>query len=155
MVSMRQAVYIGEVASSVGLTPQAIRFYERLGIIEKAERTNAGYRVYSVATLERVRFIKQAQMLGFSLEEIREVQRVKYSGQSPCDCVREMLKQKLLGLKKQIAEMEKVRQETESCLRASRRLIRLPHEASLICPLIQKQTSLRGKQTRRKGGEKR
>jgi len=63
-------MYVRDVARCVGLTAQAIRFYERLGLVQRAPRTRAGYRVYSAATLERVQFIKDAQRLGFSLEEI-------------------------------------------------------------------------------------
>ncbi len=134
---MGQAIYIGKVARAAELTPQAIRYYERLGLIERARRTSSGYRVYPSTALDRVRFIKQAQSLGLGLAEIREVLRLKYSGQSPCTCVRELLKQKLIQLKKQIVAMEKVREEIERCLRASRKSSRLPHSASVICPMIQ------------------
>ena len=50
-------MYVQDVARCVGLTAQAIRFYERLGLIQSAQRTRAGYRVYSAATVERVQFI--------------------------------------------------------------------------------------------------
>lgn len=134
---MSRAVYIRDVARAVGMTPQAVRYYERLKLVEPARRTDSGYRVYGPDAIERVRFIKQAQRLGLSLDEIREVLRLKYSGQSPCDCVRGMLNRKLAELKSQIAEMETLRGEIATCLRATRRLTRLPHEASLICPVIQ------------------
>lgn len=134
---MGQGIHIGKVARAADLTPQAIRYYERLGLIEKAQRTSSGYRIYSPATFERVHFIKRAQRFGLSLQEIREVLRLKFSGQSPCNCVREILQRRLVQIKNQMAEMEKMRQEIEGCLRGSRRFSRLPHEASLICPLIQ------------------
>ncbi len=104
-------MYIGDVAASVGLTSQAIRFYERLGLIEKPQRTSAGYRVYSAETVERVPFVKDAQRLGFSLEEIQEVIRLKYAGQSPCNCVRKMLNGKLRELKHEIKQMDQMRRE--------------------------------------------
>jgi DNA-binding transcriptional MerR regulator len=149
---MEQVLYIHQVARAVGLTPQAIRYYERLGLIDKPERTDSRYRVYPPTSLERVRFIKQAQVLGFSLKEILEVLRLKYSGQSPCECVRGILKQKLARLKKQMVEMEKLRREIEACLRASRKFSRLPHQASFICPVIQSRVAK--PTSRRKGGEK-
>jgi DNA-binding transcriptional MerR regulator len=130
-------MYIGDVAASVGLTAQALRFYERLGLVEKPQRTSGGYRVYSAEMLEQVQFIKDAQRLGFSLEEVREILRLKYSGRSPCNCVREMLNGKLKGLKKQIEQMEQMRREIAACLRASQTRARLPHTASLICPIVQ------------------
>jgi len=135
-------MYIRDVAASAGLTPQAIRFYEQLGLIEKPQRTSGGYRVYSAETVERVRFIKDAQKLEFSLEEIREVIRLKYSGQSPCDCVRKMLNGKLRDLKDQIKQMDQMRREIATCLRASRKRARLPHSVSLICPIVQNKRAL-------------
>src|SRR6516164_1180744 len=130
-------MYISDVAVSVGLTAQALRFYERLGLVDKPQRTSGGYRVYSAKTLEQVQFIKDAERLGFSLDEVREILRLKYSGQSPCDCVREMSNQKLKGLKKQIQQMDQVRREIAVCLRASQKRARLPNTASLICLIVQ------------------
>jgi len=135
-------MYIRDVAKSVGLTSQAIRFYEQLGLIAKPQRTSAGYRFYSAETVKRVQFIKDAQRLGFSLDEIREVLRLKYSGQSPCDCVRKMLNGKLRELKDQIKQMDQMRRGIATCLRASRKRARLPHTASLICPIVQNKTGL-------------
>lgn len=64
---------IGEVAARSGLTPDTLRYYERLGLLSPAGRTSGGFRVYSQQTLERLRFIKQAQALGFTLREIRDL----------------------------------------------------------------------------------
>jgi DNA-binding transcriptional MerR regulator len=66
-------VSIGEVAEREGLSPEALRFYERLGLVFPAGRTRSGYRLYDVETLRRLRFIRMARELGFSLEEIREL----------------------------------------------------------------------------------
>jgi DNA-binding transcriptional MerR regulator len=134
---MEKAMYIRDVAASAGLTPQAIRFYEKLGLIEKPQRTSGGYRVFSVETVERIRFIKDAQRLGFSLDEIREVLRLKYSGQSPCECVRRMLSRKLKELRDKIRQMDQMQREISACLQPSRKRVRLPHAASLIRPIVQ------------------
>jgi len=130
-------MYIRDVAASAGLTPQAIRFYEKLGLIEKPQRTSGGYRVFSVETVERIRFIKDAQRLGFSLDEIREVLRLKYSGRSPCECVRRMLSRKLKELRDKIRQMDQMQREISACLQPSRKRVRLPHAASLIRPIVQ------------------
>lgn len=149
---MGTGIQIGQIAGSVGLTTEAIRYYERLGLIEKARRTSSGYRVYSPGALERVRFVKQAQRLGLSLEEIREVLRLKYSGKSPCDCVRDLLKKKLTRLERQMKETEEMCREIKRCLRVSRNNSRLPHEVSSICPLIQTKAAPRKQKTGRRGG---
>ena len=134
---MEKALYIRDIAASAGLTAQAIRFYEQLGLIEKPQRTSGGYRVYSAETVERIRFIKDAQRLGFSLDEIREVLRLKYSGQSPCECVRRMLSRKLKELRDKIRQMDQMQREISACLQPSRKRVRLPHAASLIRPIVQ------------------
>jgi len=103
---MENVMYIRDVAASVGLTPQAIRFYEQLSLIEEPQRTSGGYRVYSAETVERIHFIKDAQKLGLSLDEIREVLRLKYSGQSPCECVRRMRNRKLKELRDKIRQVD-------------------------------------------------
>ena len=73
---MRTAcVSIGEVAEREGLSPKALRFYERLGLVFPAGRTKSGYRLYDVETLRRLRFIRMARELGSSVEEIRELLR--------------------------------------------------------------------------------
>ena len=61
------------VAQLGGVNPETIRYYERRGLLQKAPRTRAGYRQFSPETAERLRFIKRAQELGFSLDEVREL----------------------------------------------------------------------------------
>ncbi|MFQ5777411.1 MAG: heavy metal-responsive transcriptional regulator [Terriglobia bacterium] len=119
------------------MSVQTVRYYERLGVLPPPRRTAAGYRVYPSETLERLRFIRQAQAAGFRLDEIKEILRLKYAGQSPCDCVREMLARKLEQVKREMAELAKFRGKLRLMLNRSKKLPRLPHGASLICPIIQ------------------
>ncbi len=67
------AYQIGEVADRSGLTPDTLRYYERLGLLSPSRRTSGGFRVYTPQTLERLRFIKRAQTLGLTLHEIRDL----------------------------------------------------------------------------------
>jgi DNA-binding transcriptional MerR regulator len=66
---------IGEIAARTGLTPDALRYYERLGLLPRFQRTAGGFRIYTSDVVARVRFIKQAQMIGLSLDEIRRLVR--------------------------------------------------------------------------------
>ena len=134
----RRSFYIRDVAESGGMTPQAVRYYESLGLLEKPQRTGSGYRVYNRDAIERVRFIKNAQKLGLNLDEIRVIIRMKCSMQPPCDCVRDMLQKKLAGIEKQIAAMDATRKKLLKVLRSSNETPPLPHEESLICPLIER-----------------
>ena len=73
---------IGELSSKAGVNVQTIRFYEREKLLRKPVRTAAGYRTFEEADLERVRFIKDSQQLGFSLKEIKELLEIHESAKS-------------------------------------------------------------------------
>ena len=70
---LRATYQIGELAARSGLTADALRYYERLGLLQAPRRTRGGFRVYPVETLDRLRFIKQAQTIGLTLHEIGEL----------------------------------------------------------------------------------
>ncbi|MBI4462614.1 MAG: MerR family transcriptional regulator [Acidobacteria bacterium] len=134
---MKRPQFIGPVARDAGVSVHTVRYYERLGLLPPPNRTPAGYRVYEQAAAERLRFIQQAQALGFSLAEIKEIARMKYAGQSPCRCVRRRLRQRLKELEREMKRLHSIRRQIRACLQASRRLPRLPHAASRICPIIE------------------
>lgn len=129
--------FIGRVATQAGVSVQTVRYYERLGLLPPAQRTESGYRVYSRQAVERLRFIGQAQAAGFRLDEIWEILRLKYAGRSPCDCVRGLLERKLKGVERQMAELARFRRELRRTLKNSQGFRRLPHGASVICPIIE------------------
>jgi DNA-binding transcriptional MerR regulator len=66
---------IGPIATATGLTPDAVRYYERLGLLPTAPRSSAGFRLYSPDTIEHIQFIKRAQQFGLALREIRATPR--------------------------------------------------------------------------------
>lgn len=134
---MTDRTFIGKVAAMAGVSVQTVRYYERLGLLPAAHRTESGYRVYSPRAVEPLRFIGQAQAAGFRLDEIREILRLKYAGQSPCDCVRGLLERKLEQVERQMIELGRFRRELRQTMKKSQALPRLPHSASVICPIIQ------------------
>lgn len=101
---------IGELAARSGITPDALRYYERLGLLQAPRRTRGGFRVYPVETLDRLRFIKQAQTIGLTLHEIGEL--VGYQDQGGlkrCRQVRDLLRAKLVDLQAKLTELEEFR----------------------------------------------
>lgn len=80
---------IGEAARSVGLSVEGLRFYERRGLIEPSRRSRSGYRLYGEREVERLRFIRAAQEMGFSLGEIRDLLALR-DGTGPDDSCRSM-----------------------------------------------------------------
>lgn len=93
---MKDALRIGQVATSAGVSIDTVRYYERRRLLPIAPRTSSGYRVFSFDTVERVLFIKQAQDLGFSLEEIGTL--LTNQGMNDCRRVRDLLRVKLSEL---------------------------------------------------------
>src|SRR6476661_1170765 len=91
----RKQLKIGEVSKLAGIGIEALRFYEKSGLLDRPGRTYSGYRLYDETVLERLSFIKQAQVLGFTLDEIRQLIVHKSAGENPCAEVREIVRTRL------------------------------------------------------------
>ena len=107
---------IGEVSKRSGIGIEALRFYERMGLLGRPTRTNSGYRLYNPEIIERLGFIKKAQVLGLSLSEIAQIISEKAAGQSPCGHVREIVRKRLEELDQRMAEMRRYRRELGAAL---------------------------------------
>ena len=104
-----QGLHIGQLAKLAGVRPDTVRFYEREGLLPRPERSAAGYRVYNEAAVKRLRFIKQAQALGFSLDEIRRILSLRGRGKETCRCVIAMAQDTLVETEKKLKELQKFR----------------------------------------------
>jgi DNA-binding transcriptional MerR regulator len=127
---------IGELAARSGLTPDALRYYERVGLLPPPQRTSGGFRVYAPAALDRLRFIKQAQTLGLSLQEIRTL--VSYAdrgGVKRCQRVHDLLQRKIADLDTRLAELQEFRRTLQGYFEeCERTLAKGDREA---CPVIE------------------
>ena len=112
----RKFLKIGEVSRRSGVGIEALRFYEKQGLLGNPPRTESGYRLYGEEVLERLEFIKRAQVLGFSLAEIARVIAEKHAGQSPCSEVREIVRRRLRELDARLKEMQRYRKELAAAL---------------------------------------
>jgi len=101
-------IRIGEVAERAGVSIDTVRYYERRRLLPRAPRTQGGFRVFTGDAVERVRFIKQAQELGFSLDEISALLTTG-GGASECRSVRDLLKAKLTELDRRMRTMRAFR----------------------------------------------
>lgn len=107
----RRSLKIGEVAKASGIGIEALRFYERSGLLGRPGRTHSGYRVYDAEVLTRLDFIKRAQVLGFSLQEIKQIIADKQAGRSPCQEVRRIVRHRLDELDEKMREIRRYRKE--------------------------------------------
>jgi DNA-binding transcriptional MerR regulator len=130
----RHMLKIGEVSKRSGVGIEALRFYERGGLLDRPSRTYSGYRVYGEEVLERLEFIKRAQALGFSLDEIRRVIDDARKGESPCDEVREIVRRRMAELDERLRELHRYRQELKATLEEWDEVGRAPGH---ICGLIE------------------
>ena len=84
---MNASLTIGQLASAVGVNIQTVRYYERRGLVPRPGRTPSGYRQYNADAVTRLRFIKRAQDLGFSLQEIADLFALRVQHASACAAV--------------------------------------------------------------------
>ncbi|MEO1619832.1 MAG: heavy metal-responsive transcriptional regulator [Cyanobacteria bacterium J06632_3] len=127
---------IGEVSKQTNVAVGALRYYENLGLLN-AERGDNGYRYYAPEVVQQVQFIKKAQALGFSLEDIGDVLTVHEQGDVPCELVRSLLQEKIEQVTAQIKEMEAFKSDLES-YRDHWAASQPRPQPGDICPLIER-----------------
>ena len=112
---------IGSLAKLAGVKTDTVRFYERTGLISRPARTAAGYRLYDGAALKRLRFIKRAQSLGFSLDEIQRILNLRGRGKETCRCVLAIAEATLSETEEKLTELQRFRDGLKTTLGRWRR----------------------------------
>jgi DNA-binding transcriptional MerR regulator len=102
---------IGQVAQKLGLNPQTLYFYERIGLISSPRRTEAGYRMYNKGDIERLSFITRAKALGLTLEEIKDLLTLQSGENLYCGEVYKRLLNKMQQIEEQIAQLQALKAE--------------------------------------------
>lgn len=102
---MNRSFTIGQLAKAADVNVETIRYYERRGLIAQPPKPAEGYRTYSETTLARILFIKRAQELGFTLEEIANLLTL---GESPCREAQGMAAQKLASVRAKLADLRRL-----------------------------------------------
>lgn len=103
------AMRIGELARRAGVNIQTVRYYERRGLLHDPRRRSAGYREYTDATLERLRFIKRAKELGFTLSEIGELLALRLDPGTTAAEVKGRAKEKIVEIEGKLRDLERIR----------------------------------------------
>lgn len=98
-----------EVAGRAGVNAETLRYYERRGLLDEPPRTAGGYRDYPAAAVELLRFIKRAQDLGFTLDEVEELLHLDDGGPDSCDAARALAEARKADLDARIADLQRMR----------------------------------------------
>jgi MerR family transcriptional regulator, mercuric resistance operon regulatory protein len=130
---MDSELRIGEVAKRSGVTVDTLRYYERLELLPRTGRSAGGFRLFGPEHVARVQFIKQAQELGFSLEEIKSL--LATGGAAECRKVRDLLQQKLSDLDERLKAMRHFRRVLARQLAVCERELQQHGEAA-CCPVF-------------------
>jgi DNA-binding transcriptional MerR regulator len=128
---------IGELAKKIGITTQAISYYERIGLFENPARNPSGYRIYEDHAVDFLKFVKKSQGLGFNLQEIKTIWNIVSSGKKPCVYVLKQTENRLREVDKSIEELQEFRLLLLNILKQRRLLNILPDDSCTICPLIE------------------
>src|SRR4051812_45698890 len=99
-------MWIGEAAEQAGVNVQTLRYYERRGLLPRAPRRVSGYREYAPEAVRIVRFIKRAQELGFSLDEVEELLRLRRSSRRDRTRIRKVAEQRIEQIDRKILELD-------------------------------------------------
>lgn len=114
--SHNQALRSGELARRAGVSPDTLRHYERRGLLPRPERSAAGYRLYSGAALERVRLIRGALSIGFTVSELGTILADRDRGGAPCRRVRGLAAEKLAAVQLQLRALRFWRRQLRAAL---------------------------------------
>ena len=131
------AAKIGQVAHETGLSIDTIRFYEKQGLLKRSPRTEGGFRLFGTGDIETLKFVRKAQELGFSLNEIRELLILRSDHVPACSHVKELLDQKLVGVEQKIRELQDLERSLKRALQKCKRELKIAtagHDE--CCPVI-------------------
>ena len=107
---------IGALSKATGTTVEAIRWYERVGVLPAPARTAGNYRAYGPAHLERLSFVRRARDLGFTLDQVRELLRLADERGRSCDAVDRVAREHLGEVERKIADLEALRRELQGLI---------------------------------------
>src|SRR6266853_5864552 len=125
---------IGIVAKKIGLSVDAIRFYERKGLLPRAPRTEGGFRRYAENDVETLAFVRRVQGLGFKLSEIRGLLNLRAGRSQPCAPVRRRLQAKLADVRHKLENLQTLKRELQLALRSCDKELR---KQNAHCPILQ------------------
>jgi DNA-binding transcriptional MerR regulator len=108
------ALNVSDIAKQSGVSPDAVRYYEKEGLLPPAPRSSSGYRQYDSTTADRIRFIKGAQEMGLKLAEIGELLAIQDRGACPCGHTKTLVERRLAEIDAEMNRLSLLRNELAS-----------------------------------------
>jgi len=127
-----KSFFIGEISQRFGLNPRTVRYYESIGVLPKAARSESGYRLYTQDAVDRLEFILKAKTLGLTLEEVRRILSLHDEGVVPCEHTRDFIRGKVQEIEIKIAALNSIKKTLSGALRK-----RFQKHAAAFCPIIE------------------
>jgi len=115
---MTPGLTIGRVATAVGVNIQTLRYYERLNLLNPTTRRPSGYRLYGDEEIRRLRFIKNAQALGFTLREITDLLNLRVRSSAQCGAVQRKAQEKLAQVERKVRDLQALARSLRGLIRA-------------------------------------
>ena len=115
-MSSKSALSSGELADLAGVSRDTLRHYERKGVLPRPLRGQNAYRQYPPEALQRVQLVRRALSVGFTLDELAKVLKVRDAGGAPCEEVRRLAAQKLMNVQDQLRELTGLRDDLSKTL---------------------------------------
>ena len=114
--SRHRTLSTGQLANLAGVSTDTLRYYERSGLLPQARRSASGYRQFDGEALPRVRLIRSALSIGFTVEELGRILKARDSGAAPCGQVQDLAQQKLTFIDERIRELTAMRNQLQATL---------------------------------------
>lgn len=127
---------IGAAAETAGVSPKAVRLWESKGLLPPAERTEAGYRIFTEDDLDVLHFIRRAKALGLHLDEIKDILDLQRGGEQPCRRVLTLLDAHLAEIDQRLNDLKRLRRSLANARRAATRASQHGAQA-VVCTIIE------------------
>lgn len=128
---------VSEVARQTGINAHTVRYYVREGLLVPSKQAENHYSLFSSKEVSRLRFIRTAKMLGFTLNEIRQILDNAQMGESPCADVREIIQQHIVDNRRRIEEMQQLQRRMERAITKWETMPDSTPDGHSICHLIE------------------
>lgn len=128
---------VSQLSKRSGIAPHVVRYYSRIGLLTPARHPDNGYQLFTRDDTARLRFVRLAQNLGYTLEEIRHILGLSEAGESPCQEVREILRQRVEENRQRLVDFIALQRRMEQALTRWEEMPDVPPSDGSVCHLIE------------------